>query len=157
VTALPQGPFPRVYAYSTVWRYVGVLLGGSIFAGMIFMIYDVWARSPAKLGGELYLTAFSFFGMFMAYCMAGAAIRQRVILGETAVEVLNLFGTRRIAYADIAAKVSLRANYPAWALISAQGGKPVKFDMGYAFDQPFKDWLAAIPEGELKLLARRRR
>jgi hypothetical protein len=156
VTSLPQGPFPRVYSYSTFWRYVGMLIGGSLFAAMLFGIYYTWALSPAELGGELYLTAIFLFGLFMAYCMAAAPFRQRVILGDSAIEVVNLFGTRRVAYADITAKVRVPANYPTWAIISAQGGKPAKFDMGYAFDQPFTDWLAAIPEGELKLLGRRR-
>jgi hypothetical protein len=155
--SLPQGPFPRIYRYSTFWRYVGLLFGGALFGGMIFLIYDVWALSPAELSGKIFLTAFSFFGMFMAYCMAGAAIRQRVILRDRSIEVVNLFGTRRIAYSDIAAKVRVPANYPMWALTSAQGDKPVKFDMGYAFDQSFSDWFAAVPEGELKLLARHRR
>ncbi len=155
--SLPQGPFPRIYRYSTFWQYVGVLLGGAMFAGMLLMIYDVWALSPAHLSGKLSLTAFSFFGMFMAYCMAGAAIRQRVILSDRSIEVVNLFVTKRIAYADIAAKVRVTSNYPVWALISAKGDKPVKFDMGYGFDQSFTNWLAAVPEGELKLLAGRRR
>jgi hypothetical protein len=122
------------------------------------MIYYAWTSPRADLGGGIFLTAFCLFSLFMAYCMVAAALRQRVILGESSIEVINLFATRRIAYADIAAKVRLPANYPMWALISVDGSHgPVKFDMGYGFDQSFRDWLAAVPEGELKLLRRPRR
>ena len=90
--------------------------------------------------------------------MVIAPFRQRVTLGADAIEVVNMFWTRRIAYSDIAAKVRIPGRWPTWGLVPETGlAKPVRFEMGgtYSFDQPFLDWLAAIPEGGLDLLRRR--
>ena len=130
-------------------------MGGFVGIGVPVAFFGAWTSLAAGWDRKLAMAAFVLFSLFMAYCMIAAAIRQRVILRDSAIEVVNLFGIRRVAYADIAAKVRVPANYPVWALISAQGGKPVRFDMGYAFDRPFKDWLASVPEGDLKLLRRR--
>jgi hypothetical protein len=140
-----------------------VLYGGCVAAFVAFGIFHAWTLPSADLGGNLFVTALCLFGLFIAYYVVATAFRKRVILGDSSIEVVSLFGTRRIAYVDIAAKVRLPAEGPiwapsTWALVSADGSRgPVRFDMGYGFDQSFRDWLAAVPEGEPKLLKRPRR
>jgi len=140
----PPGPFPRRYTYKGVWRYIGIILGSALLVGAPWAVFMFWAMPG--IGPKLFTLAL-LPGFVAAACMVLAPFRQSVTLDADKIAVTGILSTRQIAYADIAAKKRIPANYPVWAILPSEGrGRPVRFDMGYNFDLVFKDWFGRIPE-----------
>ena len=74
------------------------------------------------------------------------SFKQRVILDPDFIEVIGLFGSRRIAQQDIGAKMTVAGYGLRWVILSKVYGQPkITFDMSNNFDQLFWNWLNAIP------------
>ena len=75
-----------------------------------------------------------------------APFKQRVILDPDFIEVIGLFGVRRIAQQDVGARMGVAAYWPTWVILSKVYGQPkIMFEMCYDFDKVFWDWFNAIP------------
>jgi hypothetical protein len=158
MNAIPPGPFPHVYRYARLGRYITVIVAVAFIVGVLaFWINYLISKEHLTIGQSILAIAMCAAGILLGSFMIAGASRYKVILDAEGIEIIGLFQRRRIAYEDIGAKMAVPAFWPTWAIVpTLRSKKSVVFEFAYDFDQVFKAWFADIPKADNAFWRQRR-
>jgi hypothetical protein len=141
--------FPRTYSLSRdAWRFmvtVGLLVMVLGVAGSIYI--GLHTDDPIKgrvVGGTL-CGAFAILGLLLLLNVR----RYQVILGAGYIEVVELFGRRRLERINILGRRHFQSNAGTgrWILIPERGfGRKLELSMFLATDADFVTWVLSLPD-----------
>jgi hypothetical protein len=153
-TSAPMGAdgssCPRVYPITPAWQALQVLAGVILLLpGLVgtWTFGAVFAHESAGL-------AIAFFAALLAAVGVMTiidALETKLVLFPDTLEVHELWGTRRLRRADIAARRKVQRTAPARLELLMKGDKPrsIKLALPYSLDTRFDAWFNSIPDADV--------
>lgn len=150
--------YPRTYKMSRRQFVLLLSLGVVVLAVGSFFAWQIGTDQDTKNStGQVVGFCFALFFVVLGVYQIGDVLRYRVTLRSDAIELTNLFGTRRLARADIGSRKIEDRDRSISKLVltpNRKGLRRLKIHLVLTTDQAFEAWMADIPDSEFEKLAK---
>jgi hypothetical protein len=138
--------YPRSYGVKAGWKFFMAALGAAFLGGGLFGIWQMVQPLDSKTN-PLVFAVLGLIGALFGVVMLGAAFVSKLLLEQDAIELRELFGTRRLARAQIKGRRTLPTNPPTLIVVPAEPGlRKISISAGMRSDAVLEAWLAALPD-----------